>query len=583
MRRLFSLLLSLAPMCAVAQAPAIIRPTLPRTTVDVTYPTITGRTIRVRAGDNAALQAALDTSLGGDAIVLPDRATFTGPFLLKPHSGSVVVLRSETLPPPGRVTPAVAANFATLIAPTGQPALSTVEGATGWRVVGVAFGIIATSIDNYGIITLGTGTEPTLSAQPTNIILDRVFVDAGDENTSRCVALNGRTQAVIDSHLMNCHGAGRDAQALAGWSGAGPYLLDNNYLEASGEVVIFGGADARVADLTPSDITIRGNVMTRPLSWGGGPWLVKNLFELKHAKYVLLEGNTLANNWINGQAGHAILFQAVSQDCGNPWATIADVTVRGNVIRNSTAGVTLLSRMSNCSYAIQPMARVLFENNRFEAIGTDPITHAGGGRLLQLLSDLADVSFLQNTFVGDGIANAAVFDGPPMTRLTLWNNVFDRSEYGVFGSGTGIGRVALDKFAPGAVVRGNVFAGQQDRLYPERNFFPALVDTTLTSDGARVGASDSIPPVVVAPPVAKMTCEGYPLGFAILSAPKGAVGTRREWTEVTKNGTCLGVTTLASSSRYLAHVRTVTGWRTLPQPFPSRLAAETAVVDAAAK
>ena len=33
-------------------------------------------------------------------------------------------------------------------------------------------------------------------------------------------------------------------------------------------------------DLVPTDITIRGNYLTKPLSWRGSPWTVKNLLEL---------------------------------------------------------------------------------------------------------------------------------------------------------------------------------------------------------------------------------------------------------------------------------------------------------------
>src|SRR4051812_13078409 len=97
---------------------------------------------------------------------------------------------------------------------------------------------------------------------------------------------------------------GSDAQAIAGWSGPGPYKIVNNYLEGSTENLIFGGAgnnslmqlmlsidtnaDPVITNLVPSDIEVRNNYFFKPLSWkqddpsyAGMHWAVKNIFELK--------------------------------------------------------------------------------------------------------------------------------------------------------------------------------------------------------------------------------------------------------------------------------------------------------------
>jgi hypothetical protein len=579
------LLAFLCPLALVAQQPAVVRPALPRDTVNVLLTPTSGRTIRVVAGDNAALQAALDTALGGDAIVLPDRSTFVGSFTLTPHSGSVVTLRSETLSPVGvRVSPTSAATFATLVAPNAEGALTTQENAHDWRIIGLTFRITPASRENYGIIILGSGAETTRTAQPTNIVLDRVYIDGGDRSTSRCVSLNGVQQAVIHSYLSNCHAKGRDAQAIAGWSGAGPFLIDDNYLEGSGQAIMFGGSDAKVSGLTPSDITIRNNDLFKPLAWAG-VWTVKATFELKHAQRVLFQRNRLENHWIDAQVGFAVLLQTANQDCGNPWAVVGDVTITENTIRNSTQGINLLSRVNNSCAVGAPMRRILIQNNVFEQVGTDPISGAATGRFTQLLSDLEDVSVLQNTFQGDGAQSAVVLDYAPQHRTVLWNNLFDRTEYGIIGSGFGVGNPALAQFAPDAVVRGNVLTHQQERLYPAGNFFPATIgDAPTINDGARIGADVSAIPPIVVPPT-PLTCDGHPSGFVIRSGSALALyaGERTEQTLVMRGGRCLGVTTLGSSTRYAAHVRTLTGWRTIAGTFTSRLGAELALVTAGGK
>ena len=65
------------------------------------------------------------------------------------------------------------------------------------------------------------------------------------------MALNARRAAVIDSYLADFKEVGADSQAIAGWNGPGPFGIANNYLEAAGENVMFGGADPAIDGLVP--------------------------------------------------------------------------------------------------------------------------------------------------------------------------------------------------------------------------------------------------------------------------------------------------------------------------------------------
>ena len=150
--------------------------------------------------------------------------------------------------------------------------------------------------------------------------------------------MNGRDIAVINSYLSDFKEVGADSQAISGWNGPGPFKIENNYLEAAGENVMFGGADPAVHGLVPSDIEIVRNHFAKPLRWKmdhpsyeGTPWAVKNLFELKNARRVLVEGNLLEHNWPHAQNGFAILFTPRNQDGRAPWSVVEDVTFRNNV------------------------------------------------------------------------------------------------------------------------------------------------------------------------------------------------------------------------------------------------------------
>ena len=158
---------------------------------------------------------------------------------------------------------------------------------------------------NTGVVRLGAGDESRLADLPADIVLDRCWIHGNPTgNARRGVSLNGIRLAVVDSFVFDFHEVGADAQAIAGWSRPGPCKIVDNYLEGSGENVLFGGADPRINGVVPSDIEIRDNHFFKPLSWrvgdptyGGIHWTVKNLFELKNARRVLVEDNVLENSW----------------------------------------------------------------------------------------------------------------------------------------------------------------------------------------------------------------------------------------------------------------------------------------------
>ena len=140
------------------------------------------------------------------------------------------------------------------------------------------------------------------------------------------------------------------------------------------------------------------------------------------------------------RSGFAILFQAISQYGSAPWTMVKDVLIQDNVIKNSTAGVNLLSRSSDVG-PTEGTARVAIVNNLFQDVGRDPISPEYKSTIFQLLSDLSDISIINNTAVLNGKANSIVsMDYRQETRLTIVNNVFPMSDYGLIGSGMGMAR-----------------------------------------------------------------------------------------------------------------------------------------------
>lgn len=285
--------------------------------------------------------------------------------------------------------------------------------------------------------------------------------------------MNGRAIAVINSYLSDFKEVGADSQAIAGWNGPGPFAIENNYLEAAGENVMFGGADPAIHGLVPSDIEIVRNHFSKPLRWKidhasyeGTPWAVKNLFELKNARRVLIEGNLLEHNWPHAQNGFAILFTPRNQEGGAPWSGVEDVTFRNNVVRNVAAGFNILGRDDN--QESRQTRRIAIHNNVLSDVGGK---WGGNGRLFQLLDGTAGVVITNNT--AERTTGGVVFGGDhdPHTGFVFQNNVMPDNGAGFVGSGTGVGRATIDRYFPGALIKGNVFPGGKPEQYPLDNTF----------------------------------------------------------------------------------------------------------------
>jgi cellulose synthase/poly-beta-1,6-N-acetylglucosamine synthase-like glycosyltransferase len=453
-------------------------PAPPRSVVDTTFPAAARRTVHVPAGGD--LQKALDAAHAGDLITLEPKAVYQGPFRLPATKGVGWIVVSTALPQPGlpgqgqRVNPLHAAVMPKLIASSG-PVIQARRDAHHFRFVGLEIAP-ADGVFLYALVELGN-EDTEIDALPHDIVFDRCYLH-GDpvRGTRRGIAMNSRDTAVIDSYLSDFKEQGADSQAIAGWNGPGPFKIVNNYLEAAGENIMFGGADPAIRDLVPADIEIRHNHLAKPLRWKvghdtfeGAEWSVKNLFELKNARRVVIDGNLFEYNWPHAQNGFAILFTVRNQDGRAPWSTVEDVAFRNNVVRHVGAGINVLGRDDN--HPSQQVKRLEIRNNLFLDVGGP----WGGGRLFQLLDGTSDVVIDHNTALQTG---GLLFggDGAGHTGFVFQNNIAPDHRRGISGSGSAVGLPALNRYFPASLVRRNVIVGGIAGEYPPDNFFAASLE-----------------------------------------------------------------------------------------------------------
>lgn len=428
------------------------------------------------------LQAAIDRARPGDVILLEPGATYVGNFTLPPTSGSrVITIRSAAdpsrFPARGRVRPEHAAWMPTLRSPNGAPALATLPGAHRWRLQWLAFAANAGGAGD--IITLGDGSsgQRDLATVPRDLVLDGLII-RGDatRGQKRAIALNSASTVIRNSDIRDIMAVGQDSQAICGWNGPGPFLIENNYLEAAGENVMFGGADPFVPDLVPSDITFRGNYVTKPLAWRAADtrWTVKNLFELKNARRVLIESNVFEHNWEAAQPGYAILFTPVNEEGRAPWTVVSDVTFRYNVVRHVAAAVNILGHdyqgVSQQTRGIQILHNLFYDVNGSR--------WGGDGRFLLIGEEPEDILVDHNTVIQTGsvLHMYGSLDGRPrpIRNLRLTNNLALHNDYGIMGDGQGIGQPAIAAYMLREEIRRNALAGADASRYPADNFFPSV-------------------------------------------------------------------------------------------------------------
>lgn len=360
----------------------------------------------------------------------------------------------------------------------------------------------------HAIVEIGLSQTTVLADVPTNITLDHCDIHGhAAQEVQRGVAANGANVRILNSRIYEIHGLGYDTQAICCWNGPGPFKIIGNYLEASGENVMFGGSPAAIQGLIPTDIEVRGNWMRKPLSWypndpsyAGRHWSVKNLFELKNARRVVVEGNIFEGNWTDAQAGRAIVFTPRPSDSGL-WAVIEDVEFKNNIVKDVGSGILILGHDEAGLSGLIPtetrLRRVRVANNLWLIDGP---RFASNGWFVTVIAGTEDAVVEHNTAIQTGQIVGTDYD--PSTRFVYRDNISRHNEYGIFGSGKSAGNSTISYYFPDSIILNNVIAKEikggsspsnYESIYPTGNFFPETLASVgfidLTGGNLRLSAS----------------------------------------------------------------------------------------------
>ena len=452
-----------APTGLPALPATVVQPSLPKNFVTVSYPTGLS-VVPVHAGAN--LQAALNMARCGQNLVLDAGATWSGNFNVPAQpvqctANNPILLNTSAMASlPGgnadttqQIQQSQSALTATISSPNRNQALGFCQIPTCtavpayWYFAGISFttsNVGTASQPNYNIVAISVGAT-AMSQEASHIVFDRVIV-TGNGMTVRGFYADASGFALINSQVTGMIDTSQDTQAVLACDSTGPFLIQGNYLEASGENIMFGGCGTGL--LPPSDITVRRNYLHKQPSWyrqffNGLLLDIKNNFECKDCVRVLVDSNIADYSVAQGQGN------MLSNNSFTPWQDV-DITYTNNLIMHAAGGPYVAS---NNQTVTSKTARIMFRNNIF----LDVNTSWGGG--LPFAPDcfvisggqpkgggMADITFDHNTCMNavtppgteninesywNGQANIAIVRG-----LTITNNI-------------GYGAVAVDGHAQG--------------------------------------------------------------------------------------------------------------------------------------
>jgi len=430
--------------------------------------TVTGSNIIVKRGGD--FQNALNRAKPGDTILLEAGAVFKGNFVLPNKQGNeYITIRSSAsdaqLPPAEkRLDPKkYAAVLPKILTPSSAPAIATEGKSHHYRFVGVEISA-ATEDYVYNLVLLGDENQKA-DETPHHIEFDRTYLHPNPNGrTRRGVGLISSETTVKNSYISGFAYPDEETQGIASWVGPGPYKIINNFIEAGGENVFFGGDASKIKGLVPSDIEIKGNYMTKPLEWRGKVG-IKCTLELKTARRVIISGNVIENSFDE----NVIRFTVRAAGGAAPWNTIEDVVVENNIIRNSGGGINFLGVDDGAKS--ETMKRVKINNNLFIDLGFS--RWGSDGRFITI-SDGEDISITNNTIFHSG--NIIMAHGNPSKRFVFRDNIVSYNDYGYNGEQGGVGGKVLEFYFSDMIFAGNVIVNaknlpQKYMSVPARNYF----------------------------------------------------------------------------------------------------------------
>ncbi len=383
-------------------------------------------------------ERAVSAAVTGDRLILDPAFVYAKPFTLT----KAIALESATY------TSRVATRM-TLDEPAPKflNGLTTVSGMHGLRGLELTMTDPVQLKDGSIISTMG-GDRGTWERM--RILGDPTL------GSRRGINFIGGRGAVIDSYIGGIFRADRDAQAIYSQQMlvGGGLVLSNDYFEASGECVLFGGGDSI------SDVTMPSNA-TMIVGPGKHKMFVKNGLEGKAIDGLICQRCMFTNcgGISDGQQGDPLVFTPRNQGKTAPWTNVTNVLVEDFKIAGIGNGIINILGHDDKGNMSGTLTNLILRRGNVTGLdrafyGKDASGNwSATGRLFQFERAPDRVTF--DTIHAEAVHATALgyFIGtgkPAPTNLVMVNLDLPTSTYGHKIDGGASGRKALLAYMPDA-------------------------------------------------------------------------------------------------------------------------------------
>ncbi len=216
---------------------------------------------------------------------------------------------------------------------------------------------------------------------------------------------------------------------------------------------------------------------------GGTTWEIKNLFECKSCNRVIVDGNSLSNNWMNGQNGTAVLVtpRVVTNNPGDLptyWAATRNIAFTNNSISNAANAFTIMG-YDYYECAREQLCRqtrnILTANNLLTGISGETYCPGCGGDGQGWQIAYGEPGGPTGMFMDH---NTLINDGDPMSvdqpvgSMLMNNNIMFANAYGISGTGVNGAALVLAQFFSSAEFASNLYTAPPPGDNPSGNYFP---------------------------------------------------------------------------------------------------------------
>lgn len=368
---------------------------------------------------------------------------------------------------------------------------------SGWRFIGIEFRTHPSQLHiQFQLLDIGSinSGQNAVSKIPQNIIFDRCIINGGEFCENKFgLMLAARRSAVRNCYIYNFWARNLhwdDVAALCSWNTDGGNLIENNYLDSSGENWFIGGGGQNV-QTNNEDWVFRRNhcrknytlyhsksfddVTGAPLD-DSQKCVIKNLGETKQCNRLVIEDNVFEYSFMEATAGQgaaAHVYKLTDYGSPNHDPLSGNILFRGN--RTNGAAI-LLSLIGNQPFTtVEPgmyQREIHILDNVFENYATPPYYYSATSPCIILMGASASaphgaLSWDHNTVVTE-VANpnasgsfykVGTNQANSVERLDITRSVLHWGQYGIVAAGLG-GTAALNATCTAWAVDDNLILKQ---------------------------------------------------------------------------------------------------------------------------